>query len=202
MKTVRASFAAGLMVLCACTETNRPQRAPGAAGVGAPERTVDRSVLGAAPAGGDHGPEPGVIRMPERITLPACYRLILLDGHLALVRETDAQAIEPTPTSMRIVMGEIARGELAYQPALLPQELAAEVASNRESAARMDNALDGVMRRSRELSEQALELEAQGRKLAGLLAAAEARARAFEAPGTASQAKPVPKKPENKEPPE
>ncbi len=72
-------------------------------------------------------------------------------------------------------MGEIARGELAYQPALLPQELAAEVAANRESSARMDNALSAVMQRSRELSAQALELQAQSSKLARLVAAEEAQ---------------------------
>jgi hypothetical protein len=118
--------------------------------------------------------------LPERITLPATYRLILLDGHLTLVREADAQALDPIPTSMRIVAGEISRGELAYQPALLPQELAAEVAANRESAGRMDNALESVMQRSRELSEQAKAAQEQSQKLAGLLAAAEARIRELE----------------------
>jgi hypothetical protein len=130
-----------------------------------------------------------MIRMPDRITLPAAYRLMLVDGHLALVRETDAQALEPAPTSMRIVTGEIARGELAYQPGLLPQELAAEVASSRESSARMDNALDSVMQRSRELSAQALELEAQGRRLAELLAAAQARIHELEAAGAPGPAR-------------
>ncbi|HMD60468.1 MAG TPA: hypothetical protein VKG78_03505 [Opitutaceae bacterium] len=91
-------------------------------------------------------------------------------------------------------MGEIARGELAYQPALLPQELAEEVASNRESSARMDNALGAVMQRSRELSEQALELEAQGKKLAELLAAAQARVRELEAAGAAAPPKAQPPK--------
>ena len=103
------------------------------------------------------------------------------DGRLALVRETDAQSLEGAPTSMRIVAGEIARGELAYQPALLPQELAAEVAANRESSARMDNALGTVMERSRELSAQALELQAESRKLAEMLARAQARIAELEA---------------------
>jgi hypothetical protein len=174
MNPLRAPWAACILLLGACAGQNRPQTGPGATSVGAPYPPVDPFVLeGAAAAVG--APAREAIRMPDRITLPASYRLVLLDGHLALVRETDAQATEPSPASMRIVMGEIARGELAYQPALLPQELAAEVASNRESSARMDNALDTVMRRSRELSQQALELEAQSRKLAELLAAAQAR---------------------------
>jgi hypothetical protein len=194
------AFPAALLLLWGCAAQNRPQREPGAAHVGAPIPAADQAVLEeAVPAGGnaaDHEP----IRMPDRITLPATYRLILLDGHLALVRETGPHAFEPGPTSMRVVMGEIARGELAYQPGLLPQELAAEVASNRESSARMDNALDTVMQRSRELSEQAMAIEAQGRKLAELLAASQERVRELEAgrppaPARAPGEKPDPKGP-------
>jgi hypothetical protein len=187
-------------MLLGCEAPSRPQREAGAGSVGAPAVAVDRSVLGAATPPGSAPADREAIRMPDRITLPASYRLVLLDGHMALVRETDSQSIEPGPTSMRIVTGEIARGEIAYQPALLPQELAAEVASNRESAARMDNALDTVMRRSRELSEQALELEAQGRKLAELLAASQARVRELEAAAPAAGAPSA--KPEAKGPQE
>jgi hypothetical protein len=142
---------------------------------------VDPWVVGEAPPLSGIGQTQEPVRLPARITLPASYRLMLVDGHLALVRETDPQALDSSPSSMRIVTGEIARGELAYQPALLPQELAAEVAANRESSARMDNALETVMRRSRELSEQALALEEQSRKLADMLAAARARVRELEA---------------------
>jgi uncharacterized coiled-coil protein SlyX len=126
--------------------------------------------------------------------LPASYRLMLLDGHLALLRETDPESVEPAPSSLRIVAGEIARGELGYQPGLLPQELAAEVAANRESAARMDNALESVMRRSRELSEQARDVQAESARLASLLAAAEARVRELESSRPA-QARAVPPAP-------
>jgi hypothetical protein len=91
-------------------------------------------------------------------------------------------------------MGEIGRGELAYQPGLLPQELAAEVAANRESSARMDNALDAVMRRSRELSAQALELQAQSRKLAEMVGAEEARVRELEAAARAADTTAAPPK--------
>jgi len=162
-----------IALLCGCSAPTRLQEGPGAGRVGAPRPRVD-----AVPAfGADAEPERSVIRMPERLALPASYRLMLLDGHLTLVRETDARALSQGPTSMRIVMGEVSRGELAYQPALLPQELAAEVAANRESSARMDNALAAVMQRSRELSERALALEAQSQRLAELLVAEEARGR-------------------------
>ena len=120
---------------------------------------------------------PGPIRLPDRITLPAAYRLILLEGHLTLVRETDAQAFDAGFSSLRIVTDETARGEIAYQPGLMPQELSAALAADRETCARMDSALDAVMKRSRALSEQAAELEAQGKRLAELLAASQARER-------------------------
>jgi hypothetical protein len=157
---------------------------------------VDAAVLGREA----RGAADGAVRLPDRITLPAAYRLMLLDGHMALVRETDDQAIGSAPASMRIVTGEIARGELAYQPGLLPQELAAEVAANRESSARMDNALEAVVRRSRELSEQALELQAQSRKLAEMLAAAQARVQALEAAGRAAAPGPPAAAPDPKGP--
>ena len=128
------------------------------------------------------------IHLPDRITLPAAYRLLLLDGHLALVRETDEEALSPGSASLRVITGEIARGELAYQPALLPQELAAELAANRESTARMNDALEEVMQRSRELSDQARELAEQNRKLGSLLDAAEERIRELEGKKTAPAA--------------
>jgi hypothetical protein len=173
MKAIGIVPAFALVLLCGCSSPN--SGGPAAAQVGAPALAIDASVL--APV--QEHPQQRY-QLPERITLPATYRLILLDGHLTLERESDAQALDPTPTSMRIVAGEISRGELAYQPALLPQELAAEVAANRESSGRMDNALESVMQRSRELSEQAKAAQEQSQKLAGLLAAAEARIRELE----------------------
>jgi len=119
---------------------------------------------------------------------------MLLDGHLTLVRQSDAASLSPSPASLRLVAGEISRGELAYQPGLLPQELAAEVAANRESAARMDASLGEVMRRSRELSAQALELKEQSGRLAELLSSAEARIAQLEArAGATSATEPPPK---------
>jgi hypothetical protein len=175
----RRTLGLGLLLLTGCAGAPRTPGPPPAA-VGAPDSPVDRSVVGPAPA------PPAVARAPERLALPAAYRLVLLDGRLELVRESDAEALAPTPTSLRVVMGEVARGELAYQPGLLPQELAREVAANRESSARMDNALDQVLERSRELARQARQLQEQARALAARLAAAEARVHELEA------AKPTP----------
>jgi hypothetical protein len=132
--------------------------------------------------------EPRAISLPDRIVLPADYRVLVLDGHLALVRVADAQALEPAPPSLRIVAGETGRGELAYQPALLPQELAQEVERSRSSSARMEAALADVMQRSRELSSQAVQIEDEGRRLAALLEGAQARIRLLESQPRAGDA--------------
>jgi hypothetical protein len=158
---------------------------PPPAQVGAPESSVDPAIVVRAAA-----PDTRV-RLPDRLALPAAYRLVLVEGQLQLVREADAQALEPAPTSLRIVTGEVARGELAFQPGLLPQELAREVAANRESSARLDNALGEVMQRSRDLAGQARQLQEESRALATRLTAAEARVRELEAaPATPAVAAP------------
>jgi hypothetical protein len=187
MKTQIMLLSAALALDGGCASHRGPQAWPGAAKVGAPSAEVDAALLTTVSQPEARGAGTGPIRLPDRIALPATYRLLLLDGHLELVRETDPQMLLQAPATMRVVAGEIARGELAYQPGLLPQELAAEVAANRESSARMDNALEDVMRRSRELSEQAMELQAQSRKLAELLSAAQTRIRDLEAQGRAPQ---------------
>jgi len=170
-----------LLTAGGCASPVRPQAGPGAARIGAPASPMDATLAG-NPQGA-----PGPLRLPDRITLPASYRVIVLDGHLTLVREADSQALDPSPASLRIVTGEIARGELAYQPALLPQELASEVAANRESAGRMDNAMESVLQRSRELSAQAMEVEGEAQRLAALLSGAERRVKELE-----DAARPVP----------
>ena len=190
MKSPLTAWVACLLLLSGCASPNRPQEGAGATPVGAP-RAPAAAIGSLTPAPADGSP---AVRLPDRIMLPASYRLMLLDGHLALLRETDPESVEPAPSSLRIVAGEIARGELGYQPGLLTQELAAEVAANRESAARMDNALESVMRRSRELSEQARDVQAESARLASLLAAAEARVRELESSRPA-QARAVPPAP-------
>ena len=180
MRTRVLLLAAATALAGGCASPGRPQAGPGASRVGAPDPRVDSTLAGRGSPAEGRGADGAPVRLPDRIALPASYRLMLLDGHLELVRETDPQEILRAPATLRLVAGELARGELAYQPGLLPQELAAEVAANRESSARMDNALEEVMRRSRELSEQALALQEQSRKLAELLAASQGRVRELE----------------------
>jgi hypothetical protein len=182
---MRAAAAALALALCACASPRRPQAAPGPEPLGLPGRAVASAPPGAPAAAGAAGPE-----LPDVLTLPATYRLMLVDGRLALVRETDERVLQGGGTALRVVAGDPGREEPSYAPAPLPQELAAQLAESRESAARMDGALQAVMQRSRELSDRALELEEQGRRLAELLAASEARVRQLEAVSGRTPAKP------------
>jgi len=163
-----ALIAFSALALAGCASGSRPQTAAGATPLGVPRTEVRPDLIDRvdSAAGG-----PPALHLPDRITLPATYRVLLLDGHWTLVKEDNPSALAAAPASLRIVAGEIARGELAYQPGLLPQELAAEVSASRASAARMDDALASVMQRSRELATQTERLEAQTRALAALLAA-------------------------------
>jgi len=182
-------LALSAFALAGCASDARPQTAAGATPLGAPRTEVRPELIDRVDSAASGPP---TLRLPDRITLPATYRVLLLDGHWTLVKEADPSTLAAPPASLRLVAGEIARGELAYQPGLLPQELAAEVAASRESAARMDNALSSVMQRSRELAAQTERLEAQTRALAALLAAdprgrpAAANPSALAAPGTAA----------------
>jgi hypothetical protein len=189
MKPTVLPFGLLLGLLTGC---EAPPRTPGPppAPVGVTASAVDRSVVGEGNA------PPALERLPDRLALPAAYRAVLVDGRLELVRETDAEALKPLPASLRVVVGEVARGELAFQPGLLPQELAREVAANRESSARMDNALDAVLQRSRELARQALQLQDESRALADRLVAAETRVRELEAAKPAPTPRPVPASPD------
>ena len=114
---------------------------------------------------------------PEVLPLPEAYRLMLLDGQLVLVRDHDPGQV------VRIESGPTSSPE---HPELLPQEMAAEVERNRASGARMDNALKAVMDRSKDLEQQAQVLGEQSRKLADMLADAEARMHALEVPKPAA----------------
>jgi len=167
MNSAPTSGLAAVLLLAACSFPSARQPGPAMEAPGVPPPAAAGSTPGRAAA-------PRALEAPDRIEFPATYRLVMVEGHLLLVRETDAQALAPPPTSLRAVAGEVARGELAFQPGLLPQELAAQVAANRESAARLDNALAEVMERSRLLSAQALDLKAQSQRLADQLAAARA----------------------------
>jgi len=145
---MRIPIALSTLALGACAHPGIPQSAAGASPLGLPPRQISEAALGEAQRESAVRPDRETIGVPEVIGIPVDYRLIVLDGHLALVRDTGRKEADPS-----------------LQPALLPQELAAEVASARESSARMEGALRAVMQRSQELSDRAAELEAQAKRL-------------------------------------
>lgn len=163
---MRIALAMAALLLGACAHSGSPQSAAGASPLGLPPRPISQAALDAARLESLPAPSQASVRIPDVLGVSADYRLLVLDGHLALVRDAEHAAADPS-----------------LQPALLPQELAAEVASSRESAARMDNALRSVMQRSEELSLRAADLEAEARRLSEQLTASEARVRQLEAGG-------------------
>ena len=151
---------------------------------GVPQTLVSRAALDRVDPPGDRTPRAGLspppVAPPEMIVLPAAYRLVVLDGQTVLVRETDEAAMRPAPASMRIVTGEIARGELSYQPALLPQEIAQELVKVRRAHAQHDEAAAEMNRRADELVEQARLMQEQNRILVERLAQIAAYAQVLE----------------------
>jgi hypothetical protein len=179
----------GLLLLCGCAAPDRPQIEHGATHVGVPRPQIDAAIVDEAQAP-EASAAAAAIRPPDRMTLPATYRLMLVDGCMTLERETDGPSSEPEATPVGEVSG--AAGVRAYLPSPLPEEIAAEIAADHEAVLRMDRALEAVMLRSHELARQAVSLEAQSKKMAELLVRAQSRVRDPEAPphsaapGTAS----------------
>jgi hypothetical protein len=167
----------GLLLLCGCSAPDLPQSERGATHVGVPRPQIDAAVLDEIQERDRAAATTGTIRLPDRLVLPASYRLVLVEGRLTLARETDPQPLDPGGPSIRIRSGAVACSDLSYRTHLLPQEWAAEIAADHESVLRMDDALAAVMQRSHELVRQAGELESQSKKMAELLVAAEARGR-------------------------
>lgn len=178
----------GLLLLSGCNAPELPQSERGGTHVGVPRPQIDDAVLDQTQAR-DRGTVPaGAIRWPDRLVLPASYRLVLVEGHLTLERETDAQPLDPRASSIRILSGQVASNDPSGRARPLPPEWSAEIAADRESVLRMDQALEAVMERSHELARRAKELEAQSKKMAELLVAAEARGRI---PGPADPSAPA-----------
>lgn len=155
--------------------------------MGVPRPQIDAAVLDETQARDRGTAAAGTIRLPDRLVLPASYQLVLVEGRLTLVRETDPQSLDAGAPSIRILSGAVACNDPAYRGDPLSLEWAAEIAADHESVLRMDHALEAVMQRSHELVRQAAELESQSKKMAELLVAAQARGRVS---GPAAQSAP------------
>jgi hypothetical protein len=167
----------GLLLLCGCRAPDLPQSERGGTHVGVPTLQIDAAVLDEVQARDRGTASAGAIRLPDRLILPAAYRLMLVDGCLTLERETGPQSLDPGAPSIRILSGAGGRDDLSYRTDLLPREWAAEIAADHESVLRMDHALEAVMQRSHELARQAAELESRSKRMAELLVTAEAHGR-------------------------
>lgn len=171
---MRRILLAAVLPLAGCA-LQGPALGPAVEPPGRPRPRVDPAVIEPMPS--PEKPPAQAPVLPDVLYLPSTYRVVFLDGHAALVREAGpvgAPAQTPPP---RFTATDPAPLDPSLQPALLSQELQREIAANRESSARMDNALGAVMSRSRELAEQALRLEAEERRFAQRLAESEAKAR-------------------------
>jgi hypothetical protein len=169
MKSARLLILTVLLALAAGCASKTAQSKQGAQAPGAPKLQVSPRVIDLVDP--PDASRPRVARADaDKIVLPACYRLVLVDGKQVLVRETDAQAIQGNPGSLRIVTGEIARGEISYQPGLVDQELAEEVVRTRQSQAAADNAAINLTNQSAEVVAQSKQLQAQNKALAIRLA--------------------------------
>lgn len=163
-----------VLVGAGCNSTSKMRQ--GATVQGAPRSPVEvQRVLTAAyeqgfleVAGGGGGAKQ-TVQLPNQITVPGTYRQVLVDGSTMLVRETDQrQAL--VGNRFNIISGDVSRGDLSFQPALLESELAAELVRQRAATAEMDES-------SLKMAEQAQELlkatQALARKQTEIVAYAE-----------------------------
>ena len=107
--------------------------------------------------------------LPNIIEIPSAYRWVIVDGNPALLRETDPRKIT-AGGAMQIVAGDVSRGEVAIQPALLPQEIAAELTRNRALQAQMITSFDDANRKVAELIAETRTMQERNAQLVQQLA--------------------------------
>lgn len=151
-----------------------------ATAAGAPRPLVNPSVVDRVdPPDRTHVENRGTVSLPSIIELPAAYRWSLVDGRPVLVRETDSRKITAGGT-MQIVAGDVARGEIAIQPALLPQEIAAELTRNRALQTQMIAAFSEVNQQVASLIAETRTMQQRNAELMQQLARATERTQQLE----------------------
>jgi uncharacterized membrane protein YccC len=108
--------------------------------------------------------------LPDRISLPAEYRLVLLDGNLVLLRESGAGSV------VRL------RASEAPDPVAAASSRDASASPGPVEDRRVEAALQAVMRRSAELEQQAETLAGESARIAATLASTVAQKAAPEHP--------------------
>lgn len=111
----------------------------------------------------------GLVQLPDVIEIPATYRFQVINGKLCLVRETDARKIA-AGGGVRLVAGDVSRNEFAVQPAILPQEVAAELTRNRAAHVEMIQSFSEAKRRMDQLLTEARTMQERNEQLVQRLA--------------------------------
>lgn len=109
--------------------TSNGSKSKGAKIQGAPTPDVSMNVINLVDP--PDSKRPGTtMTIPNQMTMPATYRLQVVDGRQVLIRETDPRKILTSPT-IAVIAGDVSTGDVGIQPALLSPEVATEIVKNR-----------------------------------------------------------------------
>ncbi|AHF94960.1 hypothetical protein OPIT5_00050 (plasmid) [Opitutaceae bacterium TAV5] len=170
MKTLLLAFLLFNVAFLGGCASSGPAKRKGAAVQGAPVPDVSTEVVDLVDPPGrmDNGPRYVMGAFPGELTVPATYRAQVIDGKYVLVRETDPRRILSSP-SITVIAGDISGGDLAIQPALMPQEIAEEVTRNRVQTAELLRLLPEFRSQMDAMGKQAEELYRHNQVLAARL---------------------------------
>jgi hypothetical protein len=95
---------------------------------------------------------------PAMLTMPATYRQVTVDGRTMLVRETDPRKVLTTP-GVQVIAGDIANGDIAVQPGIMSQEIAAEIVRTRAQVDELTKVLPQVAAQMSAMNQRTIEME-------------------------------------------
>lgn len=108
----------------------------------APKTPVDVLVINKIDPPGASSQQPS--QVSSVMAMPATYRQVVVDGQTVLVRETDPRKVLTTP-GVQVIAGDIANNEIAVQPGLMSQEMAAEIVRTRAQVDELANLLPKIL---------------------------------------------------------
>lgn len=168
VRIIIAAPAVALLVVGFGCASQPHKKAKGAQPQGAPRSPVSAEVLEAADAADPSARRPGEYQTMGKIVVPASYRLVFQDGNPVFIRETDARRLNSHP-AVRLVASEQGSGEINLQPALLPQELAQEIITNRAQTQALMEVVPQLQQSVAVLGQQAETLAKQNREVQKLI---------------------------------
>lgn len=155
--------AVAVLMLVGCASQPH-KKTKGAQPQGAPRSPVSADVLQAADAADPSAQRPVQYSGRGQIVVPAVYRLVFQDGNPVFIRETDERRLNGHP-AVRLVASDSGSGEVNLQPALLPQELAQEIVTNRAQTQALMEVVPQLQRGAAALDQQAEMLARQNRQV-------------------------------------